>query len=117
MVQENLPMPKLQVLIYPWVQKFFMKFPSFKRYAKTNAFRSSKTSLGRYASWYLGITNTSEELSQVYRGDELFGLIESESELEFIIDCFDVNKIPDKYKLDKSFYETQSRFEFPTKVP
>lgn len=117
LAQAKLRMPKLQVLVYPWVQKFFLRLPSSLRYAQTSVFRSSKSKLNKYGNWYLGVTNMTDELSRVYQNDELFGLIETDSERKFIIDCLDVNKIPDKFKLDKSFYETHTRFVFPERVP
>lgn len=120
LIKEKLPMPKIQVLIYPWLQKIFTKFPSQTRYASTGILGQAKFTLSKFANWYLGITNITDELIQVYRNLELMALVENESERKFILDeCLDVNKIPMKYKPDTSYYETQRGVleSVPTKLP
>ena len=107
--KEKLHMPKLQLLIYPWVQKIYYKFPSHIRYDGIR--------MGNYTTWYLGINKVSNHLRKVYENGELFGLIGDENRRKFILDCLDVNRIPEIYKPDKSFYDTHSRLELPSQVP
>lgn len=112
-IKEKLQKPKIQVLIYPWLQKFYTKFPSQARYGLTGIIGSAKMTLSKFGSWYLGITNITEELTQVYREAEILGLIENESDRKFIMDSIDVNKIPVEYKPDESYYKTQSKVVIP----
>ena len=115
--QENLAIkPKIQVLIYPWVQKFFTKLPSQVRYGETGILGEAKFGLSRFASWYLGITNITQDLVNVYRENEHLGLFE-EKEQKRILSLLDTSKIPDKYKPDKAYYETQSKYQIPSNVP
>ena len=115
--QENLAFkPKIQVLIYPWVQKFFTKLPSQARYGETGILGEAKFGLSRFASWYLGITNITQDLINVYRENEHLGLFD-EKEQKRILSLLDTSKIPDKYKPDKAYYETQSNYQIPSKVP
>ena len=112
-IKEKLQKPKIQVLIYPWLQKFYTKLPAYTRYGLTGIIGSSKMTLSKFASWYLGITNITEELVQVYRDSEILNLIENESDRKFILDNIDVNKIPAEYKPDESYYKTQSKVVIP----
>jgi acetyl esterase/lipase len=117
LLKSNLHRPKLQVLIYPWVQKIFAKTPSQTRYAATGLTGRGKIGLSKFASWYLGITNVTEEIRSIFLESHLFGMIEGEKERERILGYFDISKIPLAYKPDPVYYETHERVNVPTKVP
>lgn len=116
MVKENFAIkPKIQVLIYPWVQMFFTKLPLHIRYAEKTFKGETKTKLSTYASWYLGITNITRDLINIYRKDEHLSMFD-DKEQKRILSLLDVTKIPDKYKLYKSDYESL-KYQIPSKVP
>jgi acetyl esterase/lipase len=111
------PMPKLEILIYPWVQKLNTKLPSLIRYENTDPLGYAGIGLSKLSSWYLGITNVTSEINAIFRENHLFGLIENKLERERILSYFDLTRIPRVYKPDPSYYETYGKMEWPKKVP
>ena len=117
MAKENLRVkPKIQVLIYPWILMSFTKLPSQVRYDETGLLGEAKLYLNKLASWYVGITNITQDLLDIYRENEHFNMFD-DKEQKRILSLLDTSKIPDKYKPDKAYYETQSNYQIPSKVP
>ena len=55
LLAENKKMPKLQILIYPWLQMINSRLPSRIQYHDTGLMRLP---LSKFASWYLGKYNS-----------------------------------------------------------
>ena len=109
LLEEKKTQPKLQVLIYPWVQMVNYKLPSFKRYTNYSFLSNMGLEFGKVVSWYLGISEKSVEYSEFTKSlenNDLFNLIEDKELLKKYKSYFDTSKIPDRYKIEKSsFYE------------
>jgi acetyl esterase/lipase len=123
LLAEKLKQPKLQVLIYPWLQmvkyyynyfsfivfkflsekivifKFNNKLPSSIKYSKQSRHQ------GKFMAWYLGHHSVSEELSEILRTNLHTLLIESD--LKKKLESFTDHKmIPEQYKAGKGYYES-----------
>lgn len=116
-IKENFEIkPKIQVLIYPWLQKFYTKLPSQNRYGFTGVLDAAKLS-DKYICWYMGFKNINASLLSVFRNNEILTLIDNEAEKKFIMDCLDVQKIPKIFKPDESFYKKNNQIVIPTSLP
>jgi acetyl esterase/lipase len=113
--------PKLQVLIYPWVQLVDqMGLPSCTFYAGKTFTSGAKLTFPKYVSWYLGIRNLTEEIELSLISNSHFALID-ENERKEIISYLDPNKVPSKYKKDRSYYDLkandiQKQFIYPSRL-
>ncbi len=108
LLEENQPQPRLQVLIYPWIQLVNSKLPSYTKYNTTSSINQVGLKLTKMAMWYLGICESDEKYSDILDGIKRldhFGLIEDEILLKKYKSYLDPNKIPDQYKKDKSYYK------------
>ena len=111
---EKLKQPKIQVLIYPWMQFFNLRLPSHTAYSSYGILNSY--SLNKYVSWYLGLVENSDEVEAILESNYHVDLIKDESLKDKFKTFTDVDVIPDKYKSGKSFYddyETQKKYIFP----
>ncbi|CAF0813132.1 unnamed protein product [Brachionus calyciflorus] len=92
--------PLFQVLIYPWVQLAFT-MPSSLGYKGgfISALDITKAKL-----WYLGLNEVSAEMKAAITSNN-HTLLLSEGEKNLIESYMDVNLIPDKYKIGKSYYD------------
>ncbi len=111
--------PKLQVLIYPWVQLVNqIGLPSLSFYHGKLLISGSKLTLTKCASWYLGIHNVTEEIEASFLSNAHFMLLD-EVERKRYMSYLDVNKIGNEYKIGKSYYEVnemQNKYMYPSKL-
>lgn len=107
--RENIQLPKVQVLIYPWLQIVSNGLPSVKHYAKTGIFGGSEVGFVKFISWYFGITNITREIEEIFDQNEVLGLIDDPERQRKILSYLDVEQIPDEYKPQKSYYERAKR--------
>jgi arylacetamide deacetylase len=113
--------PKLQVLIYPWVQLVDqIGLPSCLFYTGKTFTSGAKLTFPKYVSWYLGIRNITEEIESTLLSNSHFSLID-ESERKQIISYLDPNKIPNEYKKDRTYYnlrtnDIQKQFVYPSRI-
>ena len=62
LLAEHVKMPKIQVLVYPWLQMFNNRMPSVVRYETAIPL---DVSLGKLISWYLGVENLTSEIENI----------------------------------------------------
>ncbi len=89
--------PKLQILIYPWVQLADSSLPSMCHYEIADLHPS------KLVSWYLGIRDY-EKFRQVLSNYSYVALLQSE-EKAHISSCLDVQRIPNQYKSTQAYYD------------
>jgi len=108
LLDENQQQPRLQVLIYPWIQLVNPKLPSYTKYNTTSSINQVGLNLTKMAMWYLGICESDEKYLDILDGIKKldhFALIEDEILLKKYKSYLDPKKIPDQYKKDKSYYK------------
>jgi acetyl esterase/lipase len=95
------------------------RLPSFRRYAKTGVTSGLNITYGQGMCWYLGHKDPHKDVDSVYKNNEIIGLAKSQEDQRKIISYFDIAKIPDKYKKDKSYYDESatSEMKFTLKLP
>ena len=107
LLKEKLPQPKLQILIYPWVQLLNFMLPSTLQFGKTGIF-SELLSTAKVISWYLGITEVSSELDMAINTNQQISLLEDFELRERIKSYYDLSNIPTEYR-QGTFYETHEQ--------
>ena len=101
--------PKLQVLIYPWVQQVDYLLPSQIFYETRSIISSSKVTLSKFTPWYLGIFDVSEEVERVFATNAHWLLIEDAAERERMRALLDVeSRLDAKYKTGRTYYENNA---------
>jgi arylacetamide deacetylase-like 3/4 len=113
--REKLPLPRLQVHIYPWLQSVTSKLPSCVHYSDKGFGVASKLNFENLVLWYLGLTNITKQMLDVFGNDEIISSIENGDQTRSkILSLLDTEKIPEKYKIGKSYYEKAANsFETP----
>lgn len=106
-LQQKLKMPKLQVLIYPWVQMVNFKLPSLIKY------KQGKT-VAKMIVEYLGYSNMSKETLQFLSDNNHFHLIDDSKLKEKYLSRSSPNLIPKKFKAEQSYYDSYDK-EFLSK--
>lgn len=110
LLREKLPhQPKIQVLIYPWVDLFDLNLPSHEFYRERDLAGIYRTPVSRVVSWYLGHTNSTKEVEEAFDRNELYALIEDKAERDRIIEIMDYKKIPNEFRPIGEYYEKPSR--------
>jgi acetyl esterase/lipase len=109
LLAEKQQQPKLQILIYPWVQIANFMLPSVLEYGKGGMLASILTN-AHVTAWYLGITELTPEMESSVNTNDHAALLTDPEERERIKSYFDVSKIPAEYKIGKSYYDTHSSF-------
>lgn len=107
MLNENIKLPKIQILIYPWLQMFTFHLPSLNHYSQTGLVRATQVDLVDYVSWYLGITHTSEEIRKNLLANNHTLLITDQRQRSLIESYLNVSKIPEKYRIGKKYYQQE----------
>lgn len=107
----NLQQPKLQVLIYPWLQQFDFTLPSYKKYTTDRVFSFAGVSLIKMALWYLGETDVTDEMLNAVTNNEHIQLIEDENIRLQYASYLNADLIPDKYKMGKSYYNNYKKLK------
>ncbi len=104
LIKGNMIKPKLQVLIYPWLQMITLQFPSYVKYHDPML---ASLSLDNLVLWYLGFERLTAEMNDVfYTNDHL--LLLDESERTRIASLFNVSLINEKFTVSSSYHEDDS---------
>jgi acetyl esterase/lipase len=96
---EKLPQPKLQVLIYPWLQMINFNLPAMNKYG------GGAISVEKLILWYLGLVNAKSTVLREFREHNHTALIPDAGLRQRIKSYLDVTRIPDKYKTGKKYYK------------
>lgn len=106
---ENLKLPRLQVLIYPWLNLFNFRMASNKKYASSN--------LGAFfVCWYIGINDDDQiiELASLFPSNEVTTLVKDKARKEKLMSYTDSKLVPEQYKSDYDYYDNYDiRNDFP----
>lgn len=91
------------------------KLPSIMRYSNSGLIRATEINFINFVSWYLGIDGLiNEDIERNLLVNNHTLLIEDKQLRERIQNYLDINKIPEKYKRGKSYYnEAENIFLFP----
>jgi acetyl esterase/lipase len=116
LLRDKLRQPKLQVHIYSWLQSVTAKLPSSIRYLHTGITGISNVKHGKFVSWYLGLTNVTKKIEDIFDNDQLISFIENEEIRQKILSYLDTDKIPEEYKIGKPYYETAGGIKMPKKL-
>lgn len=106
--KEKIKLPRLQVLIYPWIQMYNFRTASSKKYYSEF--------LERFALWYLGFTDSKllDELAPLLTTNEVSTLIKDIKLKDKIISSVDSNLVPEKYKKNYDYYDNYNvKNQFP----
>ena len=76
LLKEGKKQPKLQVLIYPWLQMFNLLLPSCQIYNGKGIFSSVAPNFGRLIKWYLGIMD--EDIEKIIDNNQLYSFLPPE---------------------------------------
>ena len=109
------PMPKIQVLIYPWIQTFNFRLPSVINYGNIGIL-AGLLSTSNVVSWYLGLPRGTPELARSMDSNDHVALIEDQTLLEKFKSYFDLNNIPNEYKEGRTYYEISEANIFPSQL-
>jgi acetyl esterase/lipase len=109
LLKEKRKLPKLQVQLYPFIQCLTSKFPSTIHYSDTGLVGATNIKSEKFISWYLGIKRVTKEIASLFENDELISLAPNDEVKKKILSYIDVDKIPEKYKTGKSYYQTKAR--------
>ena len=104
LAKENKRQPKLQVLIYPWMQQFDFSLPSHQYYTKNKMFSFSGCTLIKLVLWYLGEMDVSKAMENSLSTNEHVLLIENQEVRKAYAECLDIDLIPEVYKSGKPYY-------------
>ena len=104
LLKEGKKQPKLQVLIYPWLQMFNMQLPSCQIYDAKGIFSSLGLSFGKMVKWYMGIFDEGIEYLVDY--NQLYSLLPPER-VKQLDEYLDIKLIAGKYvsNVEKEFYQ------------
>lgn len=104
LLKEKLRLPKIQVLIYPWMQLFNRYLPSILKYEGTQLLAGSPVSYAEIIAWYLGISDMNDEIKNIIDLNQ-HALLHSDEDLIRIKKIFNINNIPKEFREDNSYYE------------
>jgi acetyl esterase/lipase len=118
MRKENLTQARIQVLIYPWLQMVTSKLPSNYRYVDTGITGAAQIGFNKLVPWYLGITNVTEEIENIFHNNELISFLEDDHVRSRILSHLNTEKIPNEYKIDKPAYveAADEIFKYPHRL-
>lgn len=111
LVKEGGRLPKLQILIYPWMQQFDFTLPSYEYQKSRKLVSFTGCSLVKLVLWYLGETDASNEMENAVSSNEHVLLIKDKEMRKMYADCLDVDLIPEIYKTGKSYYNNVNKFK------
>jgi arylacetamide deacetylase-like 3/4 len=114
LLYENKKMPKLQVLIYPWTQMINFRLPSFNMYKNVSFLNGMGVDFRKIVSWYIGFYENYPgylELLESLENHQHLLLLEDKQLLDKYKSYLDPKKIPDQFKLGKSYYKSYESIE------
>jgi hypothetical protein len=99
-------LPKIQILIYPWIQIYDFMLPSHIHYSRKDMISHSKFTLGEFMWYLLGVqTNITQEMTDIFRENrQTLFLTDKRLKMKYE-EYLDIDIIPQKYKNGKSYYE------------
>jgi acetyl esterase/lipase len=103
LAREKKHSPKLQALIYPWVQMYDHKLPSMIEYRKKHSI-TTLTPLN-LTLCYLGRLNPKKAMIECLKNNEHMLLLDEQTRLKYE-SFINPQLIPDEYKKDRAYYET-----------
>lgn len=119
LLNDKLQTPKLQILLYPWLQMFNFLLPSCIEYGR-NGILAGILTAGTASSWYLGIEKVSSELEWGIIMNNHTALLVDQSKRQKLLSYLDIKNIPDEYKVGKSYYkdyeEVWQKIVYPDKL-
>ncbi len=92
LLSEKLQKPKLQILVYPWMQMFNFMLPSVIQYGKLGML-AEMLSNARVTSWYLGIQNVTAELDGSMNTNDHAALIGDAALRDKIKSYYDISRL------------------------
>ncbi len=108
-------MPKLEILVYPWVNLVNLETPSVYKYKKhvLSFLEEAKITL-----WYLGIKEVTDEMIEtIYSYGTLLHTQEDHiAARERFKDSSDLSLIPEKYKEGHKYYYKEREINYPEKL-
>ena len=113
--KENKPYPKLQALIYPWLQLFNFRLPSFLD--PTNLLPAG-LNIRQFGLIYFGFKDKQiDELEPMLERNEHILVLKNMRETVKKFDAyFDMTLIPDEYKRRKEFYDQYEKMREEERV-
>jgi acetyl esterase/lipase len=115
LLAEKRPLPKVQLLIYPWCQLFNHRFPSSLRYHLSSI--SEVISIPKLAAWYLGAKDNAEEVEALLISNNHTALLTDSALRAKLNSYMDVSKIPEKYRVGHAYYSHSEALKNPLKDP
>ncbi|CAF0757928.1 unnamed protein product, partial [Brachionus calyciflorus] len=112
MLKENLKLPKVQVLIYPWLQMLTFQLPSMLAYSHTGLIHATQIDLITYVSWYLGVQKKDYEVEKNLLANNHTLLIEDKQTRKLIESYLNTSQIPEEYRKGREYYKKEKRL-FP----
>lgn len=104
MQKDKSKMPKVQVLIYPWLQMFTFRLPSMLHYAHTGLIQATQIDLIKFVAWYLGVHELEPEIEKNLLAHNHTLLIEDTGKRKLIASYLNTSLIPEKYRNGKDYY-------------
>jgi acetyl esterase/lipase len=104
---------KLQLLIYPWLQKFSLITPSMIHY-RDKVFIDGNA--GQLILYYLGYTNQTQEMKDAINSNNHILLLDEQTRKLFY-SYLDTDLIPDVYKEGCDYYKNGKHAELLAKIP
>ena len=111
-------LPKLQILIYPWIQMINLKLPSHIKYFNTGLLSSFSSSPGKFIAWYLGIQNLTDQIETIINTNLHYALINNHNnnELKLKINKYlDINRIDKQFRSNEYYndYDAIKKYHYP----
>lgn len=108
----NPKIPKLQVLIYPWLQLYNLKLPSHLKYKPSTVLSYLTFSVSKLAFWYLGESKVTDDMKYLIETNSHIYAIDDENMRKKFNSYLDTSLIPDEYKMGKSYYNKYTNYVF-----
>ena len=102
LLEQQQPLPKIQVLIYPWLQMANMHTHSAMFYRDQSMLTPIKISFAKFILWYLGINDVTDEMLDALESHNHTIVIK---DFEKYKNYWDVSKIPGEFKKGLSYYD------------
>ena len=111
--KNSLVRPKLQLLIYPWLQMFSLITPSMIHY-NDKVFIDGNT--GELILYYLGYTKQTKEMYDAINSNNHTLLLDEQTRKRFY-SYLNTDLIPDVYKEGRDYYKNGKHAELLAKIP
>lgn len=99
-LEQRFPMPKLQILIYPWTQLFSYKLPS------NLAYGAKDLCIEKCMLQYMGVKKVTKRLLDEIKSNNHTCLLEDQETRAQVQSILDISNISEKYKAGRSYYDS-----------